>query len=186
MDTSNYSQVSLKLWLQIVGNPTCSILLHSIDIRVLNLQSMQGCLQRICSTMSFPLTKLCKTKPLQSSVPPIVSAMTRSEADALTTLSTLSQSINNRSGPRVAPADSHPLIMCTDEVGHEVRGIGGTRSGKRRKRGKCSECGRNTRYYCFTCPPSGQRKHEWCCPDDTSANKRMCHTKHKENRQTTA
>ena len=66
MDTSDYSRVSLELWLQIVGNPTCGILLHSIDIRVLKLQSTQGCLQRICSTMSFPVTKLCKTEPLQS------------------------------------------------------------------------------------------------------------------------
>ena len=121
-----------------------------------------------------------------SSVPPVVSTLTRTEADALTTLSTLSRSVNHLRDRSVAAADLHPLIMCTDEVGHEVKGVGGTRSGMRRKRGKCSECGNNTRYYCFTGPPTGQRKHEWCCPDDTSANKRMCHTRHKENRPTTA
>ena len=121
-----------------------------------------------------------------SSVPPIVSTLTRSETDVLTTLSTLSQSIHQQTQSKVAPPDLHPLIMCTDEVGHEVKSIGGTRVGMRRKRGKCSECGKNTRYYCFTCPPTGQRKHEWCCPDDTSANKRMCHTQHKENRETAA
>ena len=121
-----------------------------------------------------------------SSFPPIVSTLRRSEVDALTTLSTLSQSINHQTTSILAAPNMHPLIMCTDEVGHEVRCVSGTRSGKRRKRGKCSECGKNTRYYCLTCPPTGQRKREWCCPDDTSANKRMCHSRHKENRPTTS
>ena len=58
----------------------------------------------------------------KSSVPPVVSTITRSKADVLTTLSTLSQSINNRTCQRVATANLHPLIMCTDEVGHEVLG----------------------------------------------------------------
>ena len=117
------------------------------------------------------------------SVPPIVSTLSKPKDDVLTTLSSLSQLVNN--AQNLAPLDLHALIMCTVEVGHEVKGVGGTCCGMQRKRGKCSECGRNTRYYCLTCPPTEQHKHEWCCPDDTSANKQMCHTQHKENRPIT-
>ena len=114
-------------------------------------------------------------------VPPMVNTLSSSETDALTMLSTLSASV--QPAPLLAPANVHPLGLCEDEVAHEVhcKQTREMRAGKRRRRGRCKECGRNTRYYCLTCPPTGRRHHEWCCPDtDNFSTKRACHTWHRK------
>ena len=112
-------------------------------------------------------------------IPSTVNALTPAEADALTTLSTLSKSIPS-SDERYANA--HPLGISSDDTYHEVRCSlsGKVRSGKRKQRGKCTECGTSTQYYCMTCDPGPGRCHHWCCPDMSgNNNKWMCHTNHK-------
>ena len=89
-------------------------------------------------------------------IPSLVQTLSLSEADALTTLSSLSQSIVDK---KTSDDNQHQLTVCTDEIQHEVKCnlTGKIRVGKRKRRGKCSECGNNTRFYCLSCEPQGNR-----------------------------
>ena len=115
-------------------------------------------------------------------IPSTINTLTAAEADALTTLSSLSRSASCNPSNVSRLANDHPLGICSDDTYHEVRCMvsGKVRSGKRKKRGKCTECGTNTRYYCVSCEPSKGRRLHWCCPDTTGSNKSMCHTIHKQ------
>ena len=114
-------------------------------------------------------------------IPSSINTLTAAETDALTTLSSLSKSISNSSSGATFSND-HPLAVSSDDTYHEVKCnlSGKVRTGKRKRRGKCIECGRNTRYYCVVCKPAVGCRHHWCCPDSTGDNKRMCHSHHKE------
>ena len=104
------------------------------------------------------------------------------KADVLTTVSALLQPILVENG-RVRNFQSHHLSLCEEEVCHKIwlPDCKKTRIGKWKQWGKCSKCGRNTRYYCSTCVPSGNRRHYWCCSDYQFSSKRLCHTEHKKN-----
>ena len=119
-------------------------------------------------------------------IPSTIDTLTPAEADALTTLSSLSKS---RTGCSTGAkfSNDHPLAVCEDDTYHEVKCnlSGKVRSGKRKRRGKCSECHRNTRYYCVVCQPVGGRRRHWCCPDSGGDAKRQCHTHHKQKHSTT-
>ena len=114
-------------------------------------------------------------------IPSTINTLTAAEADALTTLSSLSKSVSQPSSGENFLMD-HPLGVSCDDTYHEVRCVvsGKVRSGKRKRRGKCTECGMNTRYYCVVCEPGVGRRHHWCCPDGSGSNKRMCHIHHKQ------
>ena len=109
--------------------------------------------------------------------PSLVQTLSLSEADALRTLSSLSQSTVDKK-----ICNQHLLTNCTDEIQHKVKcnWTGKIRVWKRKRRGKCSEWGNNTRFSCLSCEPQGNRRHYWCGPDYTPASKRMCHRKHIE------
>ena len=114
-------------------------------------------------------------------IPSTINALTPEEADACTMLSSLSKSVSQTSS-KTKFTNQHPLGVCSDETYHEVKCpvSGKVRSGKRKRRGKCTECGTNTRYYCVACKPGPGRHHHWCCPDTTGSNKKICHTLHKK------
>ena len=113
-------------------------------------------------------------------IPSTISALSPAEADALMTLSGLSRLAS--SGRKEQYSKDHPLAVSCDDTYHEVKCLltGKVRSGKRKRRGKCVECGTNTRYYCVVCDPGAGRCRHWCCPNATGNNKRMCHTNHKK------
>ena len=114
-------------------------------------------------------------------VPSTINALTPAEADALTTLSTLSKSVS-RSSSGKKHFNEHTLGISSDDTYHEVKCLcsGKVRSGKRKRRGKCTEFGMNTQYYCIVFPPGAGHRHHWCCPDGSGNNKRMCHSQHKQ------
>ena len=118
----------------------------------------------------------------QGQIPSTINTLTPAEADALTTWSSLSKSASWTSSD-AKYANDHPLGVCSDDTYHEVKCTvtGRVRTEKRKKRGKCTECGTNTRYYCIVCEPRSGCLRHWCCPDTTSNNnKRMCHTQHRQ------
>ena len=96
-------------------------------------------------------------------------------------LSTITAS--NLSSPNTTGAASskrsHHLINCTDFVAASCKEKDGFVSPvKRRRRGKCVSCGRNTSWYCPTCVPSkSSHLRFWCCNND----KNQCQEFHKNN-----
>ena len=114
-------------------------------------------------------------------IPGMINTLTEAEADAATGLSSLSQSVVGNKPIRGEYVEPHKLVLCSDEVRNDVRMGSKVVRKTRRKRGKCVECGNNTRWYCSTCLPGVRMQHVWCCPDETCfGNKRMCHAKHKK------
>ena len=83
---------------------------------------------------------------------------------------------NTRTTERRAPKRSHELVNCSDFVASTCREKDGTvRPVKRRRRGKCVSCGRNTSWYCPTCVPTNSMHSKyWCCNNG----KIDCHKAH--------
>jgi hypothetical protein len=82
--------------------------------------------------------------------------------DTVTKISSLSFASNI---DLCTPCDIHILTVNNDFTSH-VKSIGDEKTvGKRRRRGKCIVCGRNTSFYCQTCVPTAKRLRSWCCSD---------------------
>ena len=71
---------------------------------------------------------------------------------------------------------NHELINCTDFIASRCRERDGTvRPVKRRRRGKCVSCARNTSWHCPTCVPTkSMHTKYWCCNNG----KNECHDQH--------
>ena len=148
-------------------------------IRILAKDLLENKLQseRLSEDVALTIMENGSNFDASGCVPPIVNTLTQSEQDALTTLSSLSQSRTSTAAPLIK---THPIEICQDEIQHEVKcpHTGKVRVGKRKRRGKCGICSSNTRYYCLTCMPSRNRRRFWCCPNETANSKRNCHEKH--------
>jgi Transposase IS4 len=105
------------------------------------------------------------------------------EWDAVTRVSTLSSISPIPLSIRTADdmACQHTLLVNNDFCSHIKTEGEERRVGKRRRRGKCIMCGRNTAFYCGQCPPLAKRLKAWCCNDAAGrSGERSCLREHQE------
>jgi hypothetical protein len=97
-----------------------------------------------------------------------------SDWDNATKISTLTSS-NSPS-----EVSSVHTLCCNNEFTSHVKIDGNERKiGKRRRRGKCIICNKNTSFYCKECEPSAKRLKIWCCNDSAGRDgQRTCLSEH--------
>jgi hypothetical protein len=122
---------------------------------------------------------------MDTTPPPTAIFLSRKENgendDSATKLSSFSSATSSSRITENVEVCKHTLAINNDFTSH-VRNEGDQRlEGKRRRRGKCMVCGRNTTFYCITCPPSAKRQKAWCCNDSAGrSGERSCLRTHQE------
>jgi hypothetical protein len=83
------------------------------------------------------------------------------ESTLISALTELSSSSPSQALEVNANSKKHQLVISEEWVNHSNHNE--QRSGKRRKRGKCKICSKNTSWYCPDCPPKGGSQKAWIC-----------------------